>query len=151
MEQHESALLNSQAIDALKLVKYSDGVSQVATVQIQQGIKNKYPELLSESLGKCNKVKTSLQIIDNSTPVHLPRRPVALGIEPAIEKEINRLLKANIIEAVETSEWAAPIVVAKKPNNQIRMCADYSTGLNAALKPDEYTLPNIEEILAKKI
>lgn len=149
IEQHELALLSSQAIDALKLVKYSDGVSQVATIQTQQGIKNKYPELFSESLGKCNKAKMSLQIINDSTPVHIPRRPVALAIEPAIEKEINRLLKANIIEAVEISEWAAPIVVARKPNNQIRMCADYSTGLNAALKPDEYPLPNIEEILAK--
>ena len=37
----------------------------------------------------------------------------------------------------------------RKKSNQIRVCADFSTGLNQALKDNHNTLPSPEEILNK--
>ncbi|XP_058811075.1 uncharacterized protein K02A2.6-like [Topomyia yanbarensis] len=46
-------------------------------------------------------------------------------------------------------EWAAPIVVVRKANGNIRICGDYSTGLNSTLQPHQYPLPLPEYIFAK--
>ena len=39
--------------------------------------------------------------------------------------------------------------MVRKTNGQIRLCADYSTGLNGALKDDDYPLPNMEEFMSR--
>ena len=55
----------------------------------------------------------------------------------------------GIIERVETSEWTTPIVMVKKPDGEVKICADYSTGVNAILLDDKYPLPNIEDSFTK--
>lgn len=58
-----------------------------------------------------------------------------------VEAELERLKQEGVLTSVAYSEWATPIVTIKKPNGSIRMCADFSTGLNEALEKYEYPLP----------
>ncbi|GAB1597557.1 hypothetical protein Ahia01_000032200, partial [Argonauta hians] len=46
-------------------------------------------------------------------------------------------------------DWAAPTVYVKMRNRKIRVCADFSTGLNECVKDYSYPLPCPEEIFAK--
>ena len=55
----------------------------------------------------------------------------------------------GILSKVEFSEWAAPTVYIRKKSKEIRVCADFSTGLNAALKDYHYPLPIPEEVFNK--
>ena len=55
----------------------------------------------------------------------------------------------GILSKVEFSEWAAPTVYIRKKSQEIRVCADFSTGLNAALKDYHYPLPSPEEVFNK--
>ena len=50
---------------------------------------------------------------------------------------------------MDYSEWAAPTLYVLKKTKEIRVCADFSTGLNAALKDYHYPLPSPEEIFNK--
>ena len=50
---------------------------------------------------------------------------------------------------MEFSEWAAPTVYIRKKSKEIRVCAGFSTGLNAALKDYHYPLPGPEEVFDK--
>ena len=50
---------------------------------------------------------------------------------------------------MDHSQWAAPIVVVKKKNGRIRLCADFSTGLNDALQLHQHPLPTTEDIFSK--
>ena len=50
---------------------------------------------------------------------------------------------------MEFSEWAAPTVYIRKKSKEIQVCADFSTGLNAALKDYHYPLPSSEEVFNK--
>ena len=66
-----------------------------------------------------------------------------------IDEELDRLEKDDIQSKVISSEWAAPTVYVRKKSNQIRICADFSTGLKAVLKDYHYPLPTPEEVLNK--
>ena len=65
-----------------------------------------------------------------------------------MEAELERLQKAGIITPIEWSEWATPIVVVPKPDGAIRLCGDYKTTVNPALKIDKYPISKIEDIFA---
>ena len=66
-----------------------------------------------------------------------------------IDSELDRLERTGILSKIETSVWAAPTVYVKKKSEQIRVCGDFSTGLNNMLQDHHYPLPSPEEIFAK--
>ena len=66
-----------------------------------------------------------------------------------VEKELDRLREAGVIEPTNYSRWAVPIVVVRKANAKVRICADYSTGLNNALDTHQYPLPIPEDLFSK--
>lgn len=76
--------------------------------------------------------------------------PVPYASTVKIEAELDRLQQLGIITPVSYSELAAPIVAVAKPNGRVRICADYSTGLIAALEPHQHPLPLPQDIFAKQ-
>ncbi|XP_062698486.1 uncharacterized protein K02A2.6-like [Aedes albopictus] len=108
-----------------------------------------YPEVFQDNLGHCTKTKISLALKQHAQPVFRPKRPVPFHAIQKVDEELDRLQQSDIITPVDFSDWAAPIVVVKKPGGKVRVCADYSTGLNAALESNNYPLPTPEEIFSK--
>ncbi|MFH4976831.1 hypothetical protein AB6A40_003540 [Gnathostoma spinigerum] len=111
-------------------------------------IANHYPAIFQPSLGHCFRAKATLKLRPDARPVFRPKRPVPYATLPALEKELDRLEENGIISKVNYSAWAAPIVVVKKANGSLRICADFSTGLNEALELHQYPLPLPEDIFA---
>ena len=62
-----------------------------------------------------------------------------------VEKEIEMMLKEEVIEAAN-SEWASPIVIVKKRDDTIRLYVDYHK-LNAMTLVDANPMPRIDDIL----
>ncbi|XP_062553982.1 LOW QUALITY PROTEIN: uncharacterized protein K02A2.6-like [Armigeres subalbatus] len=105
--------------------------------------------VFKNGLGHCKMMKVRLYLKPDAKPVFRPKRPVPFTFMEKIDAELNRLQSLGIITPVDFSQWSAPIVVVKKPPGKVRICADYSTGLNAALEPNHYPLPVPDDIFTK--
>ncbi|XP_055604705.1 uncharacterized protein K02A2.6-like [Uranotaenia lowii] len=114
---------------------------------VAQRLKVKFPEVFQSSLGLCTKAQVTLYLKPDSRPVYCPKRPVAYAALPKVDAELQRLQERGIISPVQFSNWAAAIVVVRKSDNvSVRICGDYSTGLNAALESDRHPLPHPDDI-----
>jgi len=138
LDRPNTVFLSAQVIDKLELVEYNEGVTGDISLQ------DKYPDLFSDKLGECTKTNVKLHLKPDAHSVHTPRCPVLLALEEQLSIELDRFVKNGILTFVNVSDWAAPIVAARKPNGKIRICADFSTGLNEALDANNYPIPRLK-------
>ncbi|XP_055355955.1 uncharacterized protein K02A2.6-like [Paramacrobiotus metropolitanus] len=117
-------------------------------VQLKQ-IFAKHSAVFREELGQCKHYKAHLHLKPSATPVFRKARPVPFAFREAVGRDIDRLVEKGILSPVEHAKWAAPIVAALKRAEDIRTCADLSTGLNDALDVQQYPLPTPDELFAK--
>ncbi|CAR98767.1 Protein CBG27228 [Caenorhabditis briggsae] len=98
---------------------------------MREGLKaelnKQFSDVFKPELGRCTKTKASLVLKPNAQPVFRKARPVPFAAVSTVSEEIERLQKAGVISPVDHSDWAAPIVLVKKKNGSLRMCADFST------------------------
>ncbi|XP_055527429.1 uncharacterized protein K02A2.6-like [Wyeomyia smithii] len=109
-------------------------------------LKAEFPSVFSDRMGLCTKKQVQFTLKENARPVFKPKRPVSYSMETVIEGELQRLEDLGIITPITYADWAAPIVVVRKPDNSVRICADFTTGLNNALEANNYPLPLPEDI-----
>ena len=107
------------------------------------------PGFFSEGLGVCTKTEVNFELKQNVKPVFKPKRNVPFSSKEDIEIELQRLQENGVVEKVDYSEWASPTVYVTKKNKKIRVCADFSTGLNDCLMDHSYPLPSPEDIFTK--
>lgn len=58
------------------------------------------------------------------------------------------MLSAGVIEPVEHSDWATPLVVVRKPDGGLRLCANFKVTLNKVLEVDRFPVPRVEDLLS---
>ena len=84
----------------------------------------------------------------NTRPKFCKARPVPLALRAAVEQEIERLERDGVLEKVDFSEWATPIVAVPKKDGRVRLCGNYKVTVNPALDIDQYPLPCPEDLFA---
>jgi hypothetical protein len=82
----------------------------------------------------------------NVIPVYRRARPVPYASLLIVEQELDHLLNLGVIKPVRHADWAAPVMVVKKPDGPAQLCVDYSMGLNDALQLHQHPLPVPEDI-----
>ena len=71
---------------------------------------HKFEDIFSGELGAKENEKAKIYLKPNSIPKFLKARPVPYALKNKIELEIGRMVKNNILEPVDVSEWATPTV-----------------------------------------
>ena len=117
--------------------------------KLKTDLRETFPSVFSDKLGRCTKATAKLELRDDQTPIFKKPRSVPFASREKIEMELDRLVQTGVLTPINYSEWAAPTVYVKKKTKEIRVCADFSTGLNSVLKDHHYPLPNPEEVFAK--
>lgn len=117
------------------------------TIIIDQ-LKNEFADVFDSQLGKYEINQISLRIDDDAKPIFCKPRPLPLAWKDKIEKQLRELIRKDVLEPVDNSDWGTPLVSILKPNGDLRICGDYKVTINKFLVDFKYPLPRIDEIFA---
>lgn len=113
-----------------------------------QTMLEKHKDLFKDGYGKIKDFRAKIRVQSEAKPIFHKPRPIPYALRESVEKELERLQKNGIITQVERSEWAAPIVFVPKKDKAVRLCCDYKVTVNRYILPEEYPLPNAEDLFA---
>lgn len=106
---------------------------------------SRYFEKIGDKLG-CTSAVTH-KIVTNSPPIKQRYYPVSPFKQKLIDAELDKMLKAGIVEPSK-SAWSSPVLLVPKSNGEQRFCVDFRK-LNSVTEKDAYPLPYISSILDK--
>ena len=65
-----------------------------------------------------------------------------------IEQTLDQMESERILQQIDNSSYASPIVPVEKQDGTVRICGDYKATLNPNLETKQYPLPTVEECFA---
>eukprot|EP00731_Ephydatia_muelleri_P006906 Em0003g1154a len=112
-----------------------------------------FGELFAEESGTIVGDKAVVHLKEEAVPKLYSVRPIPFPMKKAVEDELNRLVKQDILEIVDTTknpiEWASPLVCVPKSSGGVRLCVDFRVTINPHVYVDPHPLPRFEDIIAK--
>ena len=90
-----------------------------------QEILAKHEEVFKPELGKLEGFQAKLHLQKAVTPKFHKARSVPYLRKTRIEEELDRLVNLDILQPVQFSDWATPVVPVLKHDNSLRLCGYY--------------------------
>ena len=109
-----------------------------------QSVLSKYPELFCDGWA----LSVKLRVDSSCRPFFFKPCSGPFALRERVETELDRLQKAGVIQPVQFSAWAAPIVQVVKVDGSVHICGDYKLTVNSAACTESYPLPRIKDLLA---
>ncbi len=113
-----------------------------------QELLDQHPDLFKDELGTVKGVAAQIHVEHQARPQFFRPRPVPYALRAKLEKELECLEETGVIDAVQFSDWAAPIVPVMKKDGSVSVCGDYKVTVNQVATLDTYPLPRIEDLFA---
>ena len=113
-----------------------------------ESVLDMHSSVFNEELGRVQGMSAKIHVEPGATPQFCKARPVPYALRGRVECKLDRLHESGVIEPVEFTEWAAPIVPVVKSDGSVRICGDYKVTVNKVAKVDTYPLPRIEDLFA---
>ena len=108
-----------------------------------------YPNVFKSVQGTIKGITAKLEMKNDAQPKFCRARPVPYALQEAIEEEYHPLESGGIMEKVEFSEWATPMVHVPKADGTTRSCGDYAVTVNPQLNVPRYPIPLPEDVFVK--
>lgn len=97
----------------------------------------------------CVQGEYQIVVEENAVPVVHPPRRVPHMVRDPLKKELDRLVKEEILSPVtQPSDWVNSFVCVSKPSGKIRLCLD-PRDLNKVIKRPHYITPTLDDVLEK--
>ena len=114
-----------------------------------QDVLDQYSDMFKDGMGTLQGITVKIHIQQGARPRFFAPGQFRMHFERKVTAELERLCKADVIEPVQFSDWAAPIVPGLKNDGSIRICGDYKQTVNQVEIPDKYPLlPKMDDLLA---
>ena len=107
---------------------------------------NNTEEKPTTSPGRLRGFRARITLKERARPSYFEARPVPIHLKPLVVQKLRTLVTEGVLQVVPPggSEWASPIVIVRKPDGDLRICADYKISVNPKICADSYPLPNTE-------
>ena len=126
----------------LEVIQFSSNrIYQLKAVNATPAVEfiiQRYPDVFKDKLGELRNYTASLRVDPNTKPVFSETHHEPYALREKVDKEMDRLECLGIIEPVQYSEWAAPIVAVLKTNQLIHLCGGYKMTVNKCTHLDSY-------------
>ena len=125
------------------------GVQSInATSGTLEAVLAKHSDLFRDELGTMRGIKAKLHVSPGAKPRFHRPRSIPYALRSRVDQALENLVSKGTLEAVQLSQWAAPIVPVVKRDGSIRVCGDYKLTVNQVAQVDTYPLPLIQDIFA---
>ena len=112
-------------------------------------IVTRFSAVFNKDVGTIKGYKAVIRLRQGTKPIFKKSRSVAYALQPALQLELSRMQREGILEPVERSEWATPLVIVPKSNGKLRICGDFKVTINQCVETKTYPLPTTEDIFAR--
>ncbi|XP_031332739.1 uncharacterized protein K02A2.6-like [Photinus pyralis] len=137
----------SKMFHTVNAVQVSNTAQSVTgTESVLKKLLGKYSVLFDKQIGEMKGEPVSINLKANANIPFFRARPVPFAIKKLVEDEIDNLVREGVLEKIDYSDYATPIVPVVKSGNKIRLCADFKVTLNPNLVVDEHPLPTTDEL-----
>ena len=100
-----------------------------------QDVLDAYSEVFEDNLGMVNGVSAKIYVESTAVPRFHKVRSVPFALREKVEKELECLQQQGIIEPVQFSDWAMPILPIVKPDGSVHICGDYKQSWTGTPSP----------------
>ena len=132
--------------------------SSVSYVSLEQECLNtceEFPELFKDELGCLKDFVLDVKFKADARPVFHKARPVPFALRDDLAKGYEEGIAKGVWKPVQFNEYGTPVVPIRKahtegqPKPKLRICGDYSVGINDQLEDHRHPLPLPEELMQK--
>ncbi len=134
--------------DWLSKIKLNWGEIRLIRGLCADDVVARYPDVFKDELGTLRGTTVKLCVEPNAIPRFFKPRSVPFAMKHKVEKELERLQQLRIIESIQFSDWAAPIVPVLKDDGTFCICGDYKLTINQAAKLETYPIPRVEDLFS---
>ena len=113
-----------------------------------RAVLDRHGEVFRDELGRAKGVTATIQVDPKVRPRFFKPRTIPYALKAKVDQELARLERADVIEPIQYSDWAAPIVPVLKRDGSVRICGDYKVTVNRASTIDTYPLPRVNDLFA---
>ena len=138
--------LNQMNKNTTNAEQQTQSKTNVNDQSLQRMLDNHAP--VFSGLGKLKNKQVELAIDETVTPVAQPQRRIPFHLRQKVKNELEKLEHDDIIEKIPDNtptEWASPVVIVPKQNNNIRLCVDMRVA-NTAIKRTRHPIPTLESV-----
>lgn len=122
------------------------GVSHIQKLTVDT-VLTEFSDVFEKGLGNYVGPQDSLHLDPSVPPAPLKARRLLFAIQPKVEHEFDHLIEQGVPEPVMQPTSESPIVTVLKSNGDIRICGDYKSMINKALKQHPYPIPAVNHLL----
>lgn len=88
-------------------------------------------------------------VLRTEVPIFKKAYDVPYRLKQKVDDYLDKLENQRVITPIKTSEWASPVIVVIKKNDQIRLVIDCKVSINKMMIPNTYPLPTAQDLFAK--
>ncbi|CAI5686860.1 unnamed protein product [Oreochromis niloticus] len=121
---------------------------EIRYVTVIAELLGRYADVFKNELGTLQGTTVKLCVDPFARPRFFKPCTVPYAMKAKVEAELERLQQIGVIEPIEFSDWAAPIVPVLKEDGGVRICGDYKLTVNQASQLDAYPLPRVDDLFA---